>query len=561
MSSDTPSSSIRESVGLDAQSLAQRKALVLDALSRMTRDFAQEPNFRMLVETFIETLSGQFGVHDAFAMIRSSNPTARPAFYHAIGAFQGIQSLADRDMEMGPLAAIAKAGSPIAVGDLESSGVPGDTAQMFIRSGVSVVVPLFHDGSFVGVVGVGAKIDESLFGDEEIDLLATLVNTVSPLLVNSYLFMEIVTLKTWYIDILDSVGQGVFIFGEHGTVKKVNAVGEKVLCAAGLAAAQIGEFVGTPMRELFPEMKFPGWLARLQKRIDAGDFGRVENLAAWQDDGEHLYAVHLSAIQEGQAGVRDLIVTLDDITATQEVEDRLRRLQQSSDKGMMVSAISHELSNLLTLITGSVELAETVIERGQPEQAGKMLKRIKAASKRMERFTSSMMDSHKIESKKSKLNVNHVIEDVLGYIVGQKRFMQICVDANLGAMVPELMLDKDQMSQLLLNFLNNAADAILEASRGDGRMLIKTHSDAENVHVEISDNGCGMTERTRTRLFQSHFTTKTHGHGYGLMTCSRILEDHSATILVDSTVGQGTTFHILVPIYGVSDSSSVAPNA
>lgn len=119
------------------QGIIERKAMMFDDLSKITRDFAHEPDFRKLVETFINTLSSHFGVLDVFTLIRGSNPSERPAFYHAIGNLTGTDSFADRDMQMRPLAVLARTGTPVAVEHLESCGVSRDTVLMFRNAGVA----------------------------------------------------------------------------------------------------------------------------------------------------------------------------------------------------------------------------------------------------------------------------------------------------------------------------------------------------------------------------------------------------------------------------------------
>jgi len=118
-------------------------------------------------------------------------------------------------------------------------------------------------------------------------------------------------------------------------------------------------------------------------------------------------------------------------------------------------------------------------------------------------------------------------------------------------------MDVGQIQQVLMNLLNNGADATEEraiAEQKGGRqykreLSIKALFDRPNdkVTIEVSDNGIGMSEDTMKRLFNLHFTTKKSGHGLGLVNCQKIIEQHQGKITPRSTQGKGTTFVISLP--------------
>jgi len=109
-------------------------------------------------------------------------------------------------------------------------------------------------------------------------------------------------------------------------------------------------------------------------------------------------------------------------------------------------------------------------------------------------------------------------------------------------------MDTDQISQLLLNLLNNAADAIEEGEKDEGRILVKTVKEGNIVNLSVSDNGVGIEPDIKDKLFKTHLTTKINRHGYGLVTCAVISENHDAYVEIDSEPGQGATFSIRLPI-------------
>jgi signal transduction histidine kinase len=112
--------------------------------------------------------------------------------------------------------------------------------------------------------------------------------------------------------------------------------------------------------------------------------------------------------------------------------------------------------------------------------------------------------------------------------------------------IPDCELDVGQIQQVFLNLLYNAADA-LENRSGKAEILITTRTENGQVVATVRDSGCGVPPENLEKIFEPHFSTKTHGHGLGLSNCKRIVENHRGTIEVDSRLGEYTEFKIILP--------------
>ncbi len=116
--------------------------------------------------------------------------------------------------------------------------------------------------------------------------------------------------------------------------------------------------------------------------------------------------------------------------------------------------------------------------------------------------------------------------------------------------------------------MNNAADAIGERIEHEGcdpktfKRVIgirgKYSAEKEEATIEVSDNGLGMTEETRQKIFNLHFTTKKGGHGLGLANCKKIIEQHHGQMTCESTHGKGTTFTVTLPRFHPVKQKSTA---
>jgi signal transduction histidine kinase len=109
--------------------------------------------------------------------------------------------------------------------------------------------------------------------------------------------------------------------------------------------------------------------------------------------------------------------------------------------------------------------------------------------------------------------------------------------------LPSVVLDREMFQAALLNLVINAQQAMPEG----GQLVVRTRSVANSVALDLIDNGCGMDEETQAKIFQTFYSTKPQGSGLGLPTARKIIEGHGGRILVQSEIGRGTQFTILLP--------------
>ncbi|MFI5413692.1 MAG: sensor histidine kinase, partial [Candidatus Lutacidiplasmatales archaeon] len=126
-----------------------------------------------------------------------------------------------------------------------------------------------------------------------------------------------------------------------------------------------------------------------------------------------------------------------------------------------------------------------------------------------------------------------------------KQSAKVALEVEVPAEPMRVHGDRDQVSQVITNLLNNAYDAL----DGEGRIVVRLAADPGWVHLSVSDNGPGIPPEVRAHLFEPFFTTKPEGKGtgLGLAICHGIVESHGGTIEVESEVGKGSTFSVHLP--------------
>jgi signal transduction histidine kinase len=525
----------------------ERRLLALDALSKLARQFSEKPDFRHLMSVLLMTLCGQFSVGDAVAVLKRPRSAACGQTFFATGRFRKCTELAALDISSDNCAALLGGQSVCKLKDLDLSDRHSGIIPALREGGISLVCPMVHDDDLLGIICLGERVTRKAFSQDDINLLVAVVSTITPFLANTYLFWEIGRLNTWYLDVLNSVRHGVFVFDAANRLKKINAAGLDILREFRLDIVDADCLCQRPIEDVFPADAFVTLLREVMTCKVGKDKSLVRHVTARSGDKERIYNLRLTESREGGEDGTDLILTLDDVTDQRESEQRLFSLQQLADRGVMASTISHELRNFLGLILGGLELTQVSVSRGDGDKANENLERLKSNVENLERFASGLMDYANLTLDKQTSSLNGVISDVVSFISGQPRFSGITIAPDLDDGLPDFMIDADQIAQLLLNLLNNAADAIAEKGGANGEILVGTCADEGEVILIVSDNGAGISPEVKDVLFKSRLTTKKHGHGYGLVTCAGIIESHNATVSIDSEPGEGSVFTIRFP--------------
>jgi len=256
--------------------------------------------------------------------------------------------------------------------------------------------------------------------------------------------------------------------------------------------------------------------------------------------------------------VGGLVTSLRDITERKQLEERLSLSQRMEAVGKLAGGIAHDFNNLLTAVTGYSELLLGRLNEADPLR--KDVLEIRKAAEHATSLTRQLLAFSRrqvLQPKVMKINTIVVeMDTMLRRLIGE----DIDLVTVLGAKVGYVKADPVQIEQVILNLVINARDAMPNG----GRLTIETanveldeayarrHADVRPgsyVMLAVSDTGCGMDEKTKSRLFEPFFTTKGlgKGTGLGLSTIYGIVKQSDGHIWVYSEPGQGTTFKTYLP--------------
>jgi PAS domain S-box-containing protein len=223
-------------------------------------------------------------------------------------------------------------------------------------------------------------------------------------------------------------------------------------------------------------------------------------------------------------------------------EENLQQTQKLESLGILAGGVAHDFNNLLTGILGNASLACEVVPPGSPIH--NYLRPIEKSAEQAAHLCQQMLTyTGKGATPFGPVDLNQLVDestDLLRLSVPRKATLHIDRAAGL----PRLMGDAGQIRQVILNLVQNAAEAL---GPEGGKVTLRTGADAEQVWFAVTDTGCGMDEGTRARVFEPFFTTKFTGRGLGLSAVHGIVTRHGGTIGVESQPGRGTTFRVTLP--------------
>jgi two-component system NtrC family sensor kinase len=230
----------------------------------------------------------------------------------------------------------------------------------------------------------------------------------------------------------------------------------------------------------------------------------------------------------------------------QQVQDQLIRAGKMAALGELAAGVAHEINNPLTGILTFSSLMLKKVDENHPWK--KDLDNIVQQTTRCRNIVRGLLDfARQRKPDKKEWDIHTLIDRTLTLIEKQAPFQNIKVVKQFGLEIPILFIDADQIQQVFMNILLNAADAMAGNS---GTLTIKTDLRDGMAEVSFTDSGCGMTKEHLSKLFAPFFTTKETGKGtgLGLAISYGIIQSHSGDIVAESEVGKGSTFRIKLPI-------------
>jgi PAS domain S-box-containing protein len=313
--------------------------------------------------------------------------------------------------------------------------------------------------------------------------------------------------------------------------------------------------VGRPMTDFVPPELRDGLRKALQLVLDLG-YEHANDVQL----GPFFYDVNCALIPYGDK--QFIQMTLHDVTQRREMLDSLLKSERLAAAGTFAAGVAHEVNNPLASISS---LVQSLLPGEDDAQRRTTLHTLLAQITRISGTLKDLVNFARPATGHQKLiDINQLVSDTLRVINYDKRFRGMALDPVLFPDLRPAFADENEIQQVLLNLLYNAADA----TQGEGSMIrVITENKAGRqggdhplIVIRVVDNGIGIPREHLERVFDPFFTTKPAGSGVGLglSLCQRIILSNKGTIRVDSELGKGTQVTILLPAHDLATSDAHA---
>ncbi|MCX6825906.1 MAG: HAMP domain-containing sensor histidine kinase, partial [candidate division Zixibacteria bacterium] len=231
-----------------------------------------------------------------------------------------------------------------------------------------------------------------------------------------------------------------------------------------------------------------------------------------------------------------------------DLQDQTIQLEKMATKGQMSAEIGHELNNFLNVVGGNLSQVKHQLDRKNYPEMEKYVNAVINNLGNIEKFTHGLMNFENMSLNFEFCDMNILIQGVIEYLRTQRLFQNVTIQLEKPLAPVFTMVDTGQMQQLLHNLINNAADATIGKTERLVSVVLTYDSENSDFTISVIDNGTGIDKGFLEKAFKARFTTKKTGHGFGLLVCKRIIDNHEAILNVDSSPGEGTTISINFPI-------------
>jgi two-component system, LuxR family, sensor kinase FixL len=354
--------------------------------------------------------------------------------------------------------------------------------------------------------------------------------------------------------ILDTAVDGIIVIDEKGTIESFSASAVRLFCY------EPREVIGKNVKVLMPspyQEEHDGFLRRYLETGERRIIGIGRIVVGRRKDGT-TFPMELSVGESRLADRRVFTGFIRDVSERQQAERRLQELQAQlvhvsrvSAMGAMASAFAHELSQPLGAAMNYLNAVRRWLEESSEARAPRMREGTQRAAAEIARAGQIIQRLRQFIQKgrtdRSWERVGTVIEEATALALVGAADRDIKIHIEIAPNLPEAMMDRVQIQQVLINLIRNAVEAM--ANMPKRRLTITGRPvAAEAVEIAVADSGPGIAPEVARDLFKPFVTTKPTGMGVGLSICRSIVQSHGGELKVEPNPGGGTIFRFSLPL-------------
>jgi len=447
-----------------------------------------------------------------------------------------------------------KSGKPIRLNDIDlTEGLkPGIDWINGITISSMLCAPLKVYDKTLGVIQIFNKIGAE-FDHYDQELLIAIATSIANAIYNTRLIQQLkvanadLEANRWELlrsrntlrAFFDSTPTSIYIVNRNYTLIAIN------MSRAHIVQQQPSEIVGKICHRILFNRDEPCAGCRVAETVLSGkDTERIER--RWEEDGNPLeFEITTHPIHNENGEIIQAFIFEEDVTEKRRLEATLVQSEKLAAVGQLAAGVAHEINNPLTAIIANAQLLKRIVP--EDEDMLEMLDLISTAGDRASQVVRNLLDfSRKEHYDFAPTNINDTISKTIALVQHELLSRSIELTFDPEENLPTVLASYDHLQGVWLNLLLNAVDAIDDDV---GKICVVTKKYGSEIRVTISDTGKGIPQERISRIFEPFYTTKEPGRGtgLGLSVCHRTIKQHGGHILVDSQIGSGTEFTVILP--------------
>jgi PAS domain S-box-containing protein len=366
--------------------------------------------------------------------------------------------------------------------------------------------------------------------------------------------------------ILEAVPEGVLVADQRGQFLVWNAAADTIV-GKGPTARPPRDWPDEYASYLEDQVTPHPWADLPLVRAMRGEStdGHVVSVRNRGDGSSRLLSVNARPLYDAHGVVYGGVSVLRDITLERAAQEQLMVSDRMASVGLLAAGVAHEINNPLSAVIANLDLLYETLVEGQPDPAtldwGELREQLSDAREAADRVRRIVKDlkvlSRSEEAKTSRVDVRELLDSALRMAWNEIRH-RAAVTRDYQP-VPVVDANPSRLGQVFLNLVVNAAQSIRPGRADINEIVVATGTDAQGrAVIEVRDSGGGIPPEVLERIFTPFFTTKPAGvgTGLGLSICHRIVTQLGGEIMVESEVGRGSTFRVVLPadVGGVVDA-------
>jgi two-component system sensor histidine kinase PilS (NtrC family) len=362
-------------------------------------------------------------------------------------------------------------------------------------------------------------------------------------------------LEAFNRNIIQSLDSGLLTIDLQGKINFFNRTAEKILNLNGEGSKD------TSIYDLFPKINEVIEEVKKKGQDSPPDYQRYETLFVNHEGKRVHLGFSISPLTDPEGSWIGHTLIFQDITKFKEMEEQMKRIDKMAAIGLLAAGMAHEIRNPLASLSGSIQMLKSELTLDDSQEH--LMEITLRESERLNALiTDFLLFAQPPQTNKNSWEISKLIDETIQLFTHSPTFPEgIRIIRPNPRENLKVRIDPDQMKQVFWNLLMNAAQAM--SNGGEIHIHLEKEREAfweknlpwptpgsrgrEWVKISITDSGNGIPPQEKEKIFEPFFTTKEGGTGLGLSIVHKIIENHTGVIKVESEVGKGSTFAILLP--------------